>query len=262
MGLSAALLLLLSVAAPRPLVVIASVQGATGPEQTQALEALAGAEAQVRPGIERLVAVDHRADVRRCGAEPKCLAQVLGPTGATLALLIVADYRITPALFGLTLVDLAERRVLGVTSVDLDATTPGQALSAPIRGLFDNAGLRAGALIETRIEPAGATVVLDPAPLRSDGATHWLTPGRYTLKVSRDGYLPSESHLAVAGADRRTVLVRLAEEPGLSKPLLVGGLVLVVAGVVAVVAAAVVGAGAGCLCAGGPEACQDGCAGP
>jgi hypothetical protein len=247
------------VASARSLVIVAGVQGASTPAEVQVLEAIAVEQAELRPGLTQVEVWPDREPALRCGPDPKCLQRILDRSGADLALLIAADYRVAPALVGLTMIDLGRGELIGVTSVDLGPQAPRDALLAPLFALFGAAQLDPAAVVLAQVEPAEAEVILHPAPLRSDGRTHWLAPGRYTLTARQEGYVPSQSNFTVASEVRRTVGLRLVEEPTLATPLLLGVLALAVVGVGAVVVASVAGGSQSCLCVGGPDACGGGC---
>ena len=248
-----------SVAQARALVIVAGVQGASSPAEVQVLEAIALAEAELRPGITRVVVWPDREPALRCGPDPQCLKRVLEPSGADLALLIAADYRVAPALVGLMLIELGRGETVGVTSVDLGPQAPREALVPPLFALFSAARLDPAALVKAQVEPPEAEVILSPAPIRSEGDTHWLAPGPYTLTVRKEGYTPSQANFSVGPEARRTVGLRLVEEPTIGTPLLLGVLVLAAVGVGAAVVASVAGGGRSCLCAGGPDACGGSC---
>lgn len=256
---SGLVLALPNVASARGLVIVAGVQGASSPAEVQVLEAIGLAEAELRPGLTRVIVWSDRAPALNCGPDPKCLQRVLGPSGASLALLIAADYRVTPALVGLTMVDLERGATVGVTSVDLGPKAPRDALVPPLFALFAAARLDPAAVVKAQVQPAEAEVILSPAPLRSEGHTHWLAPGRYTMTARREGYAPSQSHFTVDTEARRTVGLRLVEEPTIATPLLLAVLALAVVGVGAAVVASAVGGDQRCLCVGGPDACGGGC---
>lgn len=243
----------------RELVIVAGVQGANSPAEVRVLEAIALAEAELRPGVTRVSVWPDPKPALSCGPDPQCLQRVLAPTGADLALLIAADYRVAPALVGLTLIELGRGETVGVTSVDLGPQAPRDALVPPLFALFGAARLDPATMMKTQVEPAEAEVHLSPAPLRSDGNTHWLAPGPYTLTVQREGYTPSRTNFSVSSEARRTLGVRLVEEPTMATPVLLGVLILAVVGVGAAVVASVAGGSRSCLCAGGPEACGGGC---
>lgn len=261
---SAVLLLGFGIAFPlsaqgRTLVIVAGAQGANSPAEAHVLEAIAVSEAELRPGITQVVVWPDREVALRCGPDPHCLKRVLGSSGADLALLIAADHRVAPALVGLMMIDLGQSAIVGVTSVDLGPQAPRDALIPPLFALFGAARMDPATVLKAQVEPAEAEVILSPAPLRSEGNTHWLAPGPYTMTVRKEGYAPSQANFAVSSEARRTLGVHLVEEPSLATPLLLGLVAVAAIGVGAAVLASVAGGSRSCLCAGGPDACGGSC---
>lgn len=258
------ILLLASSAAPEPkrLVIVASIQGDNPAARVEDLERLAIEESELRPGITRIEAAIDRTRALRCGSDPTCLAGVLGTTSADLALLIAADYRLDPPLVGLSLIDLAGRTAISLTSVDLDKSSLRAALSTAISSSFDAGHFASAAVVEASVLPLGSEVAVTPLPLRAEGRTLWLAPGRYEINVSQEGFVSTRTEVQVEAGTRRAVGVRLAEEETVLRPVLWTALIVGVAGAGALIAALLIGGGSTCLCVDHGTGCQDGCASP
>lgn len=268
------LALALTAAAPAPapgeltLLVVPVIVGETSAVRVSALEAAVSAAARARPGLRVLsseeafvagVALDR---VPTCGLDATCLAELLGPARAALAMIVLANVLVEPPLLAVRLLAPATGRVVGSSSGPLGPGTQGaaplateglaEAVEARAAQLLDEAGFRRAAWLRVEVSPPDAAVSIDGVPEATRGGRFLVPPGTYRARAHKDGFGLVEAQVDVTPGAEAEVRLSLTEERSIvSSPwfwaavagaALVSGAVVVYAGT----------QGGRCVCLGGP----------
>jgi hypothetical protein len=184
-----ALLVALSPDAPTGIAVVSSVQvGSAGRTTGFEVEADLLRAIRSRPSLraESITALArHR--IAACGASVSCMAAALARDGYALGLRVAADQRFTPAVFTAQLIDAETGRVVDelVGEVASDQTLR-EVLDARVGALLERAGHPRLGRLTLYIDPPGASVRVEPAPVVGEGGEYWVTEGDYRV-LAPDG---------------------------------------------------------------------------
>jgi hypothetical protein len=205
------------------MVVPVVVSGGEKPTLSSIFRAIAEA-ARLRLGVSLLseeeAFVSSSADlserILECGPDSRCVAQQLNVFGVRLAMVVVINLDLEPALLGLQLIDSDGARPLGES---IARVPKGEALDEALRdraaAVFERAGFGKAGRISVRVDPGRASVRLleGVAPEKPAGASFLVPPGRYHVQASFDGYEDGASEVTVAGGEESTVSLQLIERP-------------------------------------------------
>jgi hypothetical protein len=131
----------------------------------------------------------------RCGADLACIRDRVGPSGIDLALRVVVNRAVEPALISLHLVDVVSativREAFGEGGAD-----PNADLLVLAAQLFDRAGHREGARVRISLSPPDAELSF-PGAVRIGADLFLVEPGRHQIEARHEGFDPA-SHVVVA----------------------------------------------------------------
>lgn len=187
-----------------------------------------------------------------CQADPKCYADLIGRTvDARYLLVITATHLDDLRLVGARLLDLEAQTILGESIEEVPAgQTDLDAVAARIRACIPAKRWEPFGSLVVDVPVEGAQVSLQGrlvgnTPLPEIG---YLYPGTYRVEVSKPGFLPASTQVAIRQGIRARAQVRLQapeEESGGSVWLWVGLGALVVAGAAATGVVLATGGGGG-----------------
>ena len=170
----------------------------------------------LEPGaVEKLLGNDGMSKLHACSGRPECAAPLLAPTAAARAVVGTLDRTETSYLVKLYLIDLKAKTVL--STVDRSILIASRRLNADVKaaipGLLEGkAEARASVSITTK--PAGATLFFDGANLGPTPKTVETKPGKHTVRVTKESYLPVERFVTVEEGNTEQVSLAMTAVPG------------------------------------------------
>ncbi len=254
------LALALTQAAPAEVtvLVVPVVVGDADAVRASALEAAVSAAARGRPGLrlmssEEAFVVGVRLDqAPACGLDVACLAQLLGPARAELAMIVLANVLVEPPLLAVRVLAPREGRLVGSSAAPLGAERLADAVEARAAALLDEAGFRRASWLRVEVSPPDAALSIDGVPEATRAGRFSVPPGVYVARAHKDGFGVVEARVNVPPGGEAEVRLSLAEETSLlASPWFWTALVgaALVSGAVAVYAGS---RGNQCVCLGGP----------
>lgn len=210
---------------------------------------------RVMSGEEAFVAGARVSAAEACGVDPACWSARLAPSGADLAIIVLANVMGDAPLAAVRVLELRSGRQLGKAAEPVDASDAEAVIAQRLAGLLDEAGYPRVARVSVDRSPADAVVraVGEAGSVILDGGAAAVAPGEWLIRVERAGYLPQELRVeARSGVDTRVHVELTEERTWLESPWLWVGVlsVAVISGAAAIAAST---SGGRCVCVAGPD---------
>jgi hypothetical protein len=238
--------------------VVPVVVGDSDAARASALEAAVSAAARGRPGLrlmssEEAFVVGVRLDqAPACGLDVGCLARLLGPARAELAMIVLANTLAEPPLLALRMLAPGAGRLVGSSAALLGAEGLAEAVEARAAALLDEAGFRRASWLRVEVSPPDAALSIDGVPEATRAGRFLVPPGEYLARARKEGFGLVEARVTVLPGAEAELRLSLTEEGSIvSSPWFWAAVVgaAVVSGAVAVYAGT---RGDRCVCLGGP----------
>jgi hypothetical protein len=183
-----------------------------------------------RPSILLVLEEETFARALECGADERCVASELASAGVDLGILVVVNTEMTPALFGLKLIDGNARKTIAESVAQLEATKIVSELGPRLSELLEKNGHPLACELRLKIDPPDAFVSIDGAALVLAGV-HLIPPGKHTIALSHPDYLPKSFEVETrAGVESEVASALERREQLIDSPWLWVGVAAVLAG--------------------------------
>lgn len=160
--------------------------------------------------------------LRDCGADIRCISARLRNAGVELALLVVADLGLKPALVTARVVDANKGQVVSTAIAELGVEGLARAVKNGVTRSLERAGVTIGGRVIIETAPPNALVAVGAhEPTAAVASAAVLAPGEYPVRAAQDGFVETSTRAVVrAGRDTRVYLALKPSESVLGSPWL------------------------------------------
>jgi hypothetical protein len=155
--------------------------------------------------------------LRDCGSDARCMSSRLREAGVDLGLMVVADLGLKPPIVTTRVIDSRTERVLVNAIADLAKDSLKNVVRGEVARALESAGHPIGGRVTIETSPPNALVAIDGGRGLEPGPTNSfiLAPGRYDVRATEDGYVPTSTRARVVSGEETRIWLRLDASSGL-----------------------------------------------
>jgi hypothetical protein len=194
-----------------------------------ALYAAVSEAVKYRPTVALVLEEEPIARALECGADEACVAAELSNAGVELGVLVVVNTALTPALFGLKLIDAKNKATIDEAVLQLDAKEIVRELEPRVAAMLEKRGHTLNAKLTVKLDPPASALSIDGKP--SLAGAHFLAPGKHQLVASHEEHRAEAREVELKAGQDTALEIALVEEAKLvESPWLWIGVAAVLAG--------------------------------